>query len=88
MTLSRGSKVIKPKHPFFLAFGQSVFVFARGVFAFKKVLALIFFGFLTLSHKIARGDAREPWAALCAAPTSREFEPLYQSARTYFIKNS
>ncbi len=43
----------------------------------KKVLALKIFGSnLTLSHKIARGDAREPWAALRAAPTSRKIEPL------------
>ncbi len=41
----------------------------------KKVLALKIFGSnLTLSHKIARGDAREPWAALRAAPTSRKLE--------------
>ena len=41
----------------------------------KKVLAQKIFGSnLTLSHKIARGDAREPWAALRAAPTSRKLE--------------
>jgi len=55
----------------------------------KKVLAQNIFGSnLTLSHRIARGDAREPWAALRAAPTSRQMEPLYQTARLYFIKNS
>ncbi|KKR86253.1 MAG: hypothetical protein UU34_C0018G0014, partial [Candidatus Curtissbacteria bacterium GW2011_GWA1_41_11] len=41
----------------------------------KKVLAGKIFGSnLTLSNNIARGDAREPWAALCAAPTSRKME--------------
>ncbi len=41
----------------------------------KKVLAAKIFGSnLTLSRQIARGDAREPWAALCAAPTSRNWE--------------
>ena len=41
----------------------------------KKVLAGKIFGSnLTLFHKIARGDAREPWAALRAAPTSRKME--------------
>jgi site-specific DNA recombinase len=41
----------------------------------KKVLAQKIFGSnLTLTHKIARGDAREPWAALRAAPTSRKLE--------------
>ncbi len=42
----------------------------------KKVLALKIFGSnLTLSHKRARGDAREPWAALRAAPPTRGWEP-------------
>ena len=41
----------------------------------KKVLAQKIFGSnLTLSHRTARGDAREPWAALRAAPTSRNWE--------------
>ena len=41
----------------------------------KKVLAQKIFGSnLTLSHRTARGDAREPWAALRAAPTSRKME--------------
>ncbi len=43
---------------------------------------------LTLTDKKARGDARQPWAALRAAPTSRKLEPIYNQARTYFIKNS
>ena len=43
----------------------------------KKVLAGKIFGSnLTLSDEIARGDAREPWAALRAAPTSRKFERM------------
>ena len=43
----------------------------------KKVLAQNIFGSnLTLSHRIARGDAREPWAALRAAPTSRQMERM------------
>ena len=55
----------------------------------KKVLAAKIFGSnLTLSDEIARGDAREPWAALRAAPTSRKMEQVYTIARTYFIKNS
>ncbi len=42
----------------------------------KKVLAQKIFGSnLTLNHKIARGNAREPWAALRAAPTSRNWVP-------------
>jgi len=44
--------------------------------------------FRTFHNQTARGDAREPWAALRAAPTSRNWEPVYQIARTHFIKNS
>ncbi len=43
---------------------------------------------LTLTDKKARGDAREPWAALRAAPTSRTWEQVYNTARTYFVKNT
>ena len=42
----------------------------------KKGLAQNIFGSnLTLQNRSARGDAREPWAALRAAPTSRHWVP-------------
>ena len=88
MTLSRGSKLSNRSTHSLSRLGNNFLVFARGVFAFKKVLQSVFFGSLTLSDEIARGDAREPWAALRAAPTSRKFEPFYKTTRTYFIKNS
>ena len=43
----------------------------------KKALTLKIYGStLPLTEKIARGDAREPWAALRAAPTSRNWERM------------
>ncbi len=49
---------------------------ARGTdLSAKKVLGQKIFGSnLTLLGKIAVGEALSPWAALCAAPTSREWE--------------
>lgn len=44
------------------------------LFAKKGLAQKIYGSNLTLTGKIARGDAREPWAALCAAPTSRNWE--------------
>lgn len=42
----------------------------------KKALAVkIFRSNLSLSEKIVRGDALNPWAALRAAPTSRDWVP-------------
>jgi len=60
------------------------------VFVFKKVAALsLFFGSCSrVQNRLARGSARKPWAALRAAPTSRKMECVYNTARTYFIKNS
>ena len=54
----------------------------------KKVLAQKIFGSnLFLSDQKARGKEINQWAALRAAPPTRGLEPLYQIARTYFIKN-
>ena len=42
----------------------------------KKVVSLKIFGSdLILQNRLARGSARNPWAALRAAPTSRKWEP-------------
>jgi len=55
----------------------------------KKVAAQNIFGSCScVQNRLARGSARNPWAALCAAPTSRHWEPVYQIARTHFIKTS
>ncbi len=44
----------------------------------KKVIALKIFGSdLRLEYKKARGEALNPWAALCAAPTSRSWVRAY-----------
>ncbi len=43
---------------------------------------------LTLTDKKARGSALDLWAALRAAPTSRDWVPIYEQARTYFINNT
>ena len=43
---------------------------------------------LRLTQQKARGSALEPWAALRAAPTSRNYVPILNQIRTYFIKNS
>ena len=88
--------MVKLPHPCFSRLGNHAtggvhysFLYSHGVsLSLQKVLVLNSSAFLTLSNKTARGDAREPWAALRAAPTSRNWEPVYQIARTYFIKNS
>ena len=54
----------------------------------KKVLALDVYGSnLILENRLARGEVLEKWAALCAAPTIRDWEQSYDLTRTYFIKN-
>ncbi|OGG12994.1 hypothetical protein A2875_00835 [Candidatus Gottesmanbacteria bacterium RIFCSPHIGHO2_01_FULL_46_14] len=42
---------------------------------------------LRLTHQKARGSALEPWAALRAAPTSRNYVPLLNHVRTYFQRS-
>jgi hypothetical protein len=42
---------------------------------------------LRLTDKKARGSALEPWAALRAAPTSRNLVHILNHVRTYFINN-
>ncbi len=55
----------------------------------KKALAQKIFGSnLTLTDKKARGDAREPWAALRAAPTSRTWERETQIVLNSISKRS
>ena len=54
----------------------------------KKVLALKIFGSnLTLIDKKVCSEALNPWAALCAAPPTRNWEHIYDIARTYFREN-
>lgn len=51
---------------------------ARGNDLIKKreLLKKAFGSNLRLTHQTARGSALEPWAALCAAPTSRKWERM------------
>ena len=54
----------------------------------KKVLAQKIFGSnLTLKDKIVCSEALNQWAALCAAPTTRDWVAIYDTARIYFIRN-
>mgnify|MGYP001591388023 FL=1 len=54
----------------------------------KKALAVKIFGSnLFLENKTVRGDGLNQWSALRAAPTGRCLVPLFEKARTYFVKN-
>jgi len=63
---------------------------ARGnnVIRKRELLRKAFGSNLTLTHQEARGSALEPWAALRAAPTSRNYVHLLNHVRTYFIKTT
>ncbi len=67
---------------------KGVINIAKGLFLCKKGYKRKFFGSYYWENKKARGEALNPWAALCAAPTSRGWVTIYDIARTYFIKNS
>ncbi len=60
------------------------------LFVFSHGASLIIFVFpnLRLTNQKARGSALDPWAALRAAPTSRNCVSVYDLARTYFINNT
>jgi len=53
----------------------------------KELLMKAFGSNLRLTHQKARGSALEPWAALRAASTNRDWVCVYNDVRTFYIKN-